>query len=49
MVQQVSHVSDETTDINEKDPDLKGFNITGHNLLLRPLHVSGKTSGGVYL
>lgn len=49
MVQHVSNINDETTDINDKDPDLKGFNITGHNILLRPLHVSGKTSGGVFL
>ncbi len=49
MVQDLSILNAETTDVNDPDPDLTGFRITGHKLLVRPLHVQGKTKGGLIL
>lgn len=49
MVQALNNINDDTTSIEDEDPDITGFNITGHRLLLRPLHIEGKTKGGVLL
>lgn len=49
MAQQLSNANLETTAINDPDPDLSKFKITGHQLLVRPLHVEGKTKGGLLL
>jgi co-chaperonin GroES (HSP10) len=46
---QLSELNTETTDVNEKGPDISGFNLKGHVVLLRPVHVSGKTKGGLLL
>jgi co-chaperonin GroES (HSP10) len=48
-MQELSFTNDETTDLSHPDPDLTGFRITGHKLLLRPLHIEGKTKGGLLL
>ena len=49
MVIQSSYLSTETTSVQEEDPDISGFRITGHKLLLRPLHVEGITKGGLHI
>ena len=38
-----------STPVDAPDPDITGFNITGYNIVLRPLHVEGKTKGGIIL
>lgn len=48
-MQSLSNANDETTSVLDPDPDIKGFRITGHRLLLRPLHIEGKTKGGLIL
>lgn len=48
-MQQLSLLDKETTPADSPDPDLKGFKITGHNLVLRPCHVEGTTKGGIIL
>lgn len=42
-------INGETTPMDYPDPDTNGFRIMGHNLLLRALHVEGKTKGGIIL
>lgn len=49
MLQDLGTSSNHSTNVDDPDPDIKGFNITGHNLVLRPLHVEGKTKGGIIL
>lgn len=39
----------ESTSVNDKDPDLTGFEIHGINILVRPVHVEAKTKGGILL
>jgi len=39
----------ETTSVEDKDPDVSTFEIPGHNILLRPLHVQEKTKSGIIL
>jgi co-chaperonin GroES (HSP10) len=41
--------NEETTELNHKDPDVSGFHVPGHNLVLRPIHIEGKTKGGIIL
>jgi co-chaperonin GroES (HSP10) len=48
-MEELSKLSTDSTTVDTPDPDLTGFNITGHKLLLRPLHVEGKTKGGLLL
>jgi len=48
-MEQVSILSDKTTSSEEKDPDLKGFKLTGHNLLVKPIHVEAKTKSGIII
>ena len=48
-IKQISPISDGTTSTDQKDPDLGGFKLTGHNLLVRPVHTEGKTAGGIIL
>lgn len=42
-------VHGETTSNTIPDPDVTGFKLCGHNLLLRPLHIEGKTKGGIII
>lgn len=49
MVQSLSNANEESTSITDPDPDITGFRLTGHTLLLRPVHVEGKTKGGLML
>lgn len=42
-------INGETTSVEVPDPDITGFTLTGHNLLLRPLHIEGKTKSGIIL
>jgi co-chaperonin GroES (HSP10) len=49
MIEQLSHANSETTSWDTPDPDITGFEITGHRLLLRPVHVEGKTKSGLIL
>lgn len=46
---ELSKINTETTSINDPDPDLSGFHVPNHTVILRPLHVEGKTKGGVIL
>ena len=48
-MQELSTISENSTSINDPDPDISGFRITGHNLVLKPLHVEGKTKGGLII
>ncbi len=45
----LSSINDESTPIDSSDPDLSGFHIMNHCIVLRPVHVEGKTQGGVIL
>lgn len=49
MVTFTGTLSEDSTPMDQKDPDITGFNITGHQLLIRPVHVEGKTKGGIIL
>jgi co-chaperonin GroES (HSP10) len=44
---QLSTLNDDTTSIDDKDPDISGLHILGHQLLLRPVSVDDKTSSGM--
>lgn len=45
----LSILNTETTPHDSKDPDLTEFDIKGWNLVVRPVHVEGKTKGGIIL
>lgn len=49
MVQELSKTNTETTPIDAEDPDLTDFIVHNHMIVVRPLHVEGKTKGGLYL
>lgn len=49
MVEQLSKINSDKSSNKEKDPDITGFKITGHNLLVRPIQVEGKTKSGLIL
>lgn len=46
---ELSITNQETTSVNDADPDLSGFSVPNHCIVVRPLHVEGKTKGGVIL
>lgn len=48
-MEELSKTNDDTTSINDPDPDLKGFNVPNHTIIVRPLHISGETKGGLKL
>ena len=46
---ELSYTNSETTAVEDPDPDLTGFRVPNHCIVIRPLHVEGKTKGGVIL
>lgn len=49
MVEQLSRTNQEKSNAKDEDPDLDGFQITGHNLLVMPVEIEGKTKSGLIL
>ena len=48
-MQQLSIIDKETTAHDSEDPDLSGFKVPNHCIVVRPCHVEGTTKGGVIL
>jgi co-chaperonin GroES (HSP10) len=44
-----SILSEATTGIDTPDPDLSKFKVCGWQIAVRPLHLEGKTKGGIIL
>jgi co-chaperonin GroES (HSP10) len=49
MVIHRSVLDDDKADLNATDPDIEGFHLKGHNILVMPVKVSNKTKYGVHL
>jgi co-chaperonin GroES (HSP10) len=49
MVIERSILDPETTPIDAPDADITGFNVKGHLLVVQPVHIEGKTKGGIIL
>ena len=48
-MEQLNQTNDETTSVEDKDPDLSGFHVPNHTIIVRQLHIEGKTKGGLML
>jgi len=44
-----SAIDESTTPLDHQEPDLTGFHVPNHCIVVRPLHLEGKTKGGLLL